>query len=81
MMNLCKKHTEMNAWHMVGLVSSFSDISQDSNSCKVLPGCKTLCIPQSEGNDQAKTNRLSDLNDQVLVFKYKGFIHAINNVC
>jgi hypothetical protein len=81
MMNLSEQSTEINAWHMVGLVSSFPDISQDKNGPKVLPGCKTLSIPKSEDADQAKMNRLSDLNDQVLVFKYKGFMHAIDNVC
>lgn len=81
MMNLHEELTEINAWHMVGLVSSFPDISQDNNGCKVLPGCKTLSIPKSEHTDQAKMNRLSDLNDQVLIFKYKGFMHAIDNVC
>lgn len=40
-----------------------------------------MSIPKSQNADQAKMNRLSDLNDQVLVFKYKGFIHAIDNVC
>lgn len=80
MMNISEKSTDMNAWHLVGLVSSFPDISQDDNGCKVLPGCKTLSIPKSENADQAKRNRLSDLNDQVLVFKYKGFMHAIDNV-
>lgn len=81
MMNLSEQSTEMNAWQMVGLVSSFPDISQDNNGCKVLPGSKTLSIPRSENTDQAKMNRLSDLSDQVLVFKYRGFMHAVDNVC
>lgn len=70
----------MNDWHLVGLLSSFPDISLDNNDCKVLPGCKTLSIPKSKSTDQPKMNRISDLDDQVLVFKYKGFIHAIDNV-
>jgi nitrite reductase/ring-hydroxylating ferredoxin subunit len=40
-----------------------------------------MSIPKPQNADQAKMNRLSDLNDQVLVFKYKGFVHAIDNVC
>lgn len=71
----------MDSWYLVGLLSSFSDISLDNNGCKVLPGCKTISIPKSENAGQPKMNRLSDLDDQVLVFKYKGFIHAIDNVC
>lgn len=71
----------MNDWHLVGLLSSFPDISLDNNGCNVLPGCKTLSIPRSKNTGQPKMNRISDLDDQVLVFKYKGFIHAIDNVC
>lgn len=71
----------MYEWHLVGMLSSFPDISLDSNGCKVLPGCKTLSIPKAKHTSRSKVNRLSDLDDQVLVFKYKGFIHAIDNVC
>lgn len=78
-MSFSRQSNDMNSWHLVGLVSSFPDISL-GNGCKILPGCKTLGIPKPEHADQAKMNRLSDLNDQVLVFKYKGFIHAIDNV-
>lgn len=80
-MNTSEKPAKMSTWHLVGLVSSFTDISLDDNGCKVLPGCKTMSIPKSQNADQARMNRLSDLDDQVLVFKYKGFIHAIDNVC
>ncbi|KAJ5721228.1 uncharacterized protein N7483_009162 [Penicillium malachiteum] len=71
---------EQSQWTFVGLVSSFPDISHDNEKCHVLPGCKTLSIPRQDvGN--TRMNRLSNLNDQVLVFKYKGFIHAIDNQC
>ena len=67
-------------WHKVGLLSEFPDISQDSIGCKILPGCKTKSIPKTEDPEKAKANRFSDLNDQVLVFKHKSFMHAIDNV-
>lgn len=69
--------TEETAWHAIGLLSSFRDISQDGERSAVLPGCKTVSIGQAD--KAQRTNRLSDLGDQVLVFKYKGFLHAIDN--
>jgi hypothetical protein len=78
-MNTCKAQIE--DWHLIGLVSAFPDISQDNERCHVLPGCKTLSIPKNDKPASSRANRLSDLNDQVLVFKYKGFLHAIDNAC
>ena len=71
---------ESDGWHFVGLVSSFPDISEDEKGCRVLPGCKTLGIPKPTQPDKPKTNRVSNLDEQVLVFKYKGTVHAIDNV-
>lgn len=79
--NPWRKRSEMDEWHLVGLLSSFPDISLDKIGGKVLPSCKTLSIPKPKNAGQSKTNRLSNLGNQVLVFKYKGFIHAIDNVC
>lgn len=67
-------------WHFVGLSSSFPDISEDEKGCRVLPGCKTIGIPKPTQPDKPKTNRVSNLDEQVLVFKYKGALHAIDNV-
>ncbi|KAI9926214.1 hypothetical protein ASPWEDRAFT_160383 [Aspergillus wentii DTO 134E9] len=67
-------------WHMVGLASAFPDISQDNERCHILPACKTMSIPRANGDGQSG-NRFSNLSDQVLVFKYKGFLHAIDNQC
>lgn len=75
----CEKQPQIEEWHLIGLLSDFPDISQDNERCHILPACKTLSVPNAKS---AQTrNRLSDLNDQVLVFKYKGFLHAIDNVC
>ncbi|KAJ5116597.1 hypothetical protein N7456_000945 [Penicillium angulare] len=69
-------------WTFIGPLSSFPDISQDNEKCQVLPACKTLSVPRPEPEEsKSRMNRLSDLNDQVLVFKYKGFLHAIDNQC
>ncbi|KAJ5261370.1 hypothetical protein N7478_011965 [Penicillium angulare] len=72
-------------WTYVGPLSSFPDISQVNEKCHVLPACKTLSVPRPEAESaeesKSRMNRLSDLNDQVLVFKYKGFLHAIDNQC
>lgn len=70
-----KETPETEDWHLIGLLSSFNDI-QDNERSHVLPGCKTLSVPKA---DRSRANRLSDLDEQVLVFKYKGFLHAVDN--
>lgn len=80
-MEVSKEQNKPNNWHLVGRVSAFSDIGQDEKGCRVLSGCKTLNIPKTDNAEQSRGNRFSDLSDQVLVFKYKGFLHAIDNVC
>jgi hypothetical protein len=72
-----KEPPQPEEWHLIGLLSSFPDISQDNERRHVLPGCKTLSVPKTD--KPQRTNRLSDLDYQVLVFKYKGFLHAIDN--
>lgn len=79
-MQISKEQENPNQWYLVGRVSSFPDIGQDEKGCRVLSGCKTLSIPKTEDPEQSRANRFSDLSDQVLVFKYKGFLHAIDNV-
>jgi hypothetical protein len=79
-METCKDNkSQAEGWHLIGLLSTFPDISQDNERCQILTGCKTLSIPNAD--ESTRTNRLSDLKDQVLVFKYKGFLHAIDNAC
>lgn len=79
-MEVSQEQNRSDDWHLVGHASSFPDIGQDEKGCRVLSGCKTLSIPKTEDPEKSRTNRLSDLSDQVLVFKYKGFLHAIDNV-
>jgi len=80
-MEVSKELAQPSDWHLVGRVSQFPDIGQDEKGCRVLSGCKTLSIPKTDVQEQSRGNRFSDLGDQVLVFKYKGFLHAIDNVC
>ncbi|KAL4798812.1 hypothetical protein BDV19DRAFT_385895 [Aspergillus venezuelensis] len=76
--------TEKEEWHFVGPISSFPDIQLGGNESgsQVRPGCKTICIPKQTHPDKptSKSTR-SNLDEQVLVFKYKGSIHAIDNKC
>ncbi|KAI2621100.1 hypothetical protein GGR54DRAFT_600222 [Hypoxylon sp. NC1633] len=86
-----------NAWFCVGLASSFLDITgsdgtslaenrthKDGNSA---PGCKVFHVPAADSSEawQVEGDSISHfeggLGDQVLVFKYKGKVHAINNRC
>ncbi|KAL4964828.1 Rieske (2Fe-2S) protein [Aspergillus stella-maris] len=73
--------TEKEEWHFVGPISSFPDIQLEGNESgsQVRPGCKTLLIPKSEKLTSKSTR--SNLDEQVLIFKYKGSIHAIDNKC
>lgn len=80
-MEISKEQNKPEDWHLVGPVSAFRDIGQDEKGCRVLSGCKTLSIPKTDDPEKSRGNRFSDLSDQVLVFKYKGFLHAIDNVC
>ncbi|KAJ5241097.1 uncharacterized protein N7469_002688 [Penicillium citrinum] len=80
-MEASKDPAQPRIWHLVGRVSQFPDIGDDEKGCQVLSGCKTLSIPKTDVQEQSQGNRFSDLGDQVLVFKYKGFLHAIDNQC
>ncbi|KAJ5099542.1 hypothetical protein N7532_006543 [Penicillium argentinense] len=79
-MEVSKETAKSDEWHLVGRVSSFPDIGLEEK-CRVLPGCTIKSIPKTEDPEKSRANRLSDLDDQVLVFKYKGFLHAIDNQC
>lgn len=74
-------------WSRVGLVSDFPDLSLDNDCSRIAPQCKAFSIPKKEGPSVSKTpveadlDVPGDLKDQVLVFKYKGNIHAIDHVC
>ncbi|KAL4919005.1 hypothetical protein BDW62DRAFT_200155 [Aspergillus aurantiobrunneus] len=68
------------AWHRVGLASSLPEVNNDS---QITPSCKAFKIPRSPSDTlvEADTSLPEDLKDQVLVFKYKGAVHAIDHQC
>lgn len=74
------------AWHRVGLVSTFPDLDLDKDAYRIAPRCKAFSIPKgqapsgTEGPAEADIDLPGDLKDQVLVFKYKDKIHAIDHV-
>ncbi|KAG4218022.1 hypothetical protein PC116_g33498 [Phytophthora cactorum] len=84
------------AWFFVGLTSSFPDITDsgsavlsESRPCagqNSAPGCKVFHVPATDSSQARQIEGDSifrpegGLRDQVLVFKFKGKVHAINNV-
>ncbi|OTB01547.1 hypothetical protein M426DRAFT_63978 [Hypoxylon sp. CI-4A] len=85
------------AWFCVGSVSSFPDIVDSGNgnisehrSCigqDSVPGCKVFEVPTTDSTQAHQIEGDSILHpeggmqNQVLVFKYKGKMHAVNNRC
>jgi len=68
-------------WHFAGNLSSYPDIHNDKDGgYRVRAGCTTLCIPRPEQQPGRARMSRSNLDEQVLVFKYKGCMHAIDNV-
>lgn len=72
-------------WYRVGLTPDFPDIAEgDGGDCQLMPSCKAFKIPNKVDQDAVEANISDlpkDLKDQVLVFNYKGKIHAIDHVC
>lgn len=74
------------AWHRVGLASAFPDLDLHKDAYRIAPRCKAFSIPKGQGPsgpdgpEEADIDLPGDLKDQVLVFKYKGTIHAIDHV-
>lgn len=75
------------SWSRVGLASEFPDLSLGNDCGRIAPQCKAFSVPKKERPSvtkapvEADLDMLGDLKDQVLVFKYKGNIHAIDHVC
>ena len=75
------------AWHPVGLASALPDLDLDKDAYRIAPRCKAFSIPKSEGSSEVKPpveadlDMPGDMKDQVLVFKHKGKIHAVDHVC
>ena len=71
-------------WYNVGRASDFPDITEaEDGGCQLSSSCKAYKIPKQHNEDVVEANISDlpkDLKDQVLVFKYKGKIHAIDHV-
>lgn len=73
------------AWHRVGLVSEFPDLAEETdNKGRVRLGCKAFTISKPNEPQEAPVEADLDIPDnlanQVLVFKYKGKINAVDHV-
>ncbi|KAL2829446.1 hypothetical protein BDW59DRAFT_170482 [Aspergillus cavernicola] len=71
------------AWYRVGLTSELPDISPDNDGCLITSSCKAFKIPKLDGERvfEMDIDLPGDLKDQVLVFKYKGKVHAVDHQC
>lgn len=86
-MNPFIRHSRADAaWHRVGLDSAFPDLSLETDSSRIAPRCKAFHISTANGSSEpsapveADIDLPGELKDQVLVFKYKGKIIAIDHV-
>jgi len=57
----------------------------DNDDCQITQACRAFTIPKTAGPQDAAVEADinlpgEDLKDQVLVFKYKGKVHAIDHV-
>lgn len=80
-------------WTFAGYTSEFPDVDDDAGNlakhrlcnAKSIPGCKAFHIPK-EDPSLSKEVEIGDdalgqpLEDQVLVFQYKGKFHAVDHV-
>ncbi|KAB8231610.1 hypothetical protein BDV23DRAFT_182726 [Aspergillus alliaceus] len=82
-MNPFVQRSPLAAWHPVGLASAFPDLSLDNDCPRIAPSCKAFSIPSTSTGApvEADIDLPGNLKDQVLVFKYKGKIHAIDHQC
>jgi len=75
------------AWYPVGLASALPDLDLVKDAYRIAPRCKAFSIPKNADTSEiqapveADIDMPGDLKDQVLVFKYKGKIHAVDHVC
>ncbi|KAI1814744.1 hypothetical protein GGS20DRAFT_585233 [Poronia punctata] len=80
-----------NAWFSVGPVSSFPNLTEsgtsvlcEPHSCDdatTAPGCKVFQVDGRQVEHISNISNGNELRQQVLVFRYKGKIHAIDNNC
>ncbi|KAL4930325.1 Rieske (2Fe-2S) protein [Aspergillus undulatus] len=71
------------SWHRVCLASQLPEVSEDNEACQVTTVCKAFKVPHTNNETPTETNidLPGELKDQVLVFKYKGRVHAIDHQC
>ncbi|KAL3481056.1 hypothetical protein BJX99DRAFT_219581 [Aspergillus californicus] len=71
------------AWYRVGLASELPDISPSDEGCLVTASCKAYKIPRFSDDRvyEMDIDLPGDLKDQVLMFKYKGKVNAIDHQC
>ncbi|KAI1265048.1 hypothetical protein F5Y18DRAFT_387005 [Xylariaceae sp. FL1019] len=62
--------------------------AQPCGNDKVSPGCKVFAVPSGDGSkasqiegDDMTSHNGDALQDQVLIFQYKGKFHAVDNKC
>jgi hypothetical protein len=80
-------------WTFVGHSSEFPDVDDDAGNlakhrlcnAKSIPGCKAFHIPKEDASLSKEVEVGDDalgqtLEDQVLVFQYKGKFHAVDHV-
>ncbi|KAJ5628842.1 hypothetical protein N7490_011070 [Penicillium lividum] len=84
-MNPFHQQRAAKAWHRVGLVSALPELEND-DGYRMAPKCKAFSIPKDGSSDpkapeEADLDSSIDLKDQVLVFKYKGKVHAVDHQC
>ena len=70
------------AWNLVGLTSAFPEITLEEDDACITAKCKAFSIPRTKDAavQEVDIDLPGDLKDQVLVFKYKGKVHAIDHV-
>ena len=85
-----RESSSTKGWYRIGLLSDFPDVESKDETCRVTPSCKAFTIPNTNNHTtttsplepiQADIDTPGDMKDQVLVFKYKGKIHAVDHVC
>jgi hypothetical protein len=69
------------SWQRIGLTSELPDLVDDENY-RIAPRCKAFTIPKEGGpSEQVEDIDMpGDMKEQVLVFKYKGKVHAVDHV-
>ncbi|PWY68533.1 hypothetical protein BO94DRAFT_527679 [Aspergillus sclerotioniger CBS 115572] len=84
-----RQSTSKKGWVRIGLLSDFPDVeSKPDGTCRVTPSCKAFTIPNTTTTTTTPPEPITadidipgDMKDQVLVFRYKGKVHAVDHQC